>query len=152
MSLVVRASQVADPAADLDVYVIDCTGKECRNPQTDSDPVGDEVVTVQNPAAGKWKVVVDGASVPSGSTTFSYLDVVFNPSYGAVNTSDVAEERKIGVQWAARTHTWLANALPAGREPFTAVLLQGHLSGGSTFGINLLDLGAATSVTSTHQR
>lgn len=152
-SLVVRVNQVADPGADLDVYVIDCTGKECRrNTQTDSDPIGDEIVTVDNPAAGKWKVVVDGANVPSGSTTFNYLDVVFNPTYGAVNTADLPEERKTGTQWSARAQTWLANPIPQGREPYAAVLLKGQLSGGTTFDLNLLELKAGSTATSTHQR
>jgi hypothetical protein len=147
-SLLVRATDVADAAADLDVYVFDCTGEECRNPQTDSDPVGDEIVTVQNPAAGKWKVVIDGASVPSGNTTFSYLDVVFNPSFGAVNTADLAKEHKTGEQWTAAMHTWLASALPAGRQPFTAVTLQGQLSGGVTFDFNLLEAVSTTATNS----
>ena len=151
-SLLVRAGEIADSDADLDLYVIDCTGKECRTPQTDSDPIGDEIVTVQNPAAGKWKVMVDGASVPSGSTTFAYLDVVFNPAYGAVASADIAKEHKTGEEWKAPTHTWLANALPEGRQPFAAVLLQGQLSGGVTFGINLLELGATGVVTSSSQR
>jgi hypothetical protein len=150
-SLLVRASDVADKAADLDVYVIDCSGKQCRAPQTDSDPIGDEIVTVQNPAAGKWKVVIDGASVPSGSTTFAYLDVVFNPVYGAVVTGDLPKEHKIGERWTAQAHTWLAGALPAGRQPFTAVQLQGALSGGVTFGFNIYELGTATAATSTSQ-
>jgi hypothetical protein len=152
-SLMVRVSGVSDPAADLDVYVFDCSGKECRRSgQTDSDPHGDEIVTIANPAAGKWKVVVDGASVPSGGTTFRYLDVVFNPSYGAVNTSDVPDERKTGAKWTAAAQTWLANPLPAGREPFAAVRLQGTLSGGSTFGIGILELGSLPGATGTGQR
>jgi hypothetical protein len=146
-ALMVRATEVADPAADLDVYVIDCSGKECRGTQTDSDPVSDEVVTVQNPAAGKWKVVIDGASVPSGSTTFAYTDVVFNPSFGSVMTADLTKEHKTGEQWTAQAHTWLAGALPAGRQPFAAVMLQGSLSGGVTFGFNILELGSGVGVT-----
>jgi len=151
-SLMVRADGVADPAADLDLYVIDCTGKECRNPQTDSDPVGDEIVSVQNPAAGKWKVVIDGASVPSGATTFAYLDVVFNPSYGAVISADLAKEHKVGEPWTAQAHAWIANAPPAGRQPFMAVWLQGQLQGGVTFAFNLMELGSTRGVSSSPQR
>jgi hypothetical protein len=152
-SLLVRASEIADQAADLDVYVLDCSGRECRTPQTDSDPLGDEGVTVQNPAAGKWKVVIDGASVPAGSTTFAYLDVVFNPSYGAVLSADLSKERKNGESWTAQAHTWLAGALPAGRQPFTAVQLQGTLNGGVSFGLNVFELKMTTGVsTSSLQR
>ncbi|HSL70914.1 MAG TPA: hypothetical protein VK864_11775, partial [Longimicrobiales bacterium] len=151
-SLLVRASNVSDPAADLDVYAIDCTGRQCRTRQTDSDPVGDEIVTIQNPAAGKWKVIVDAAHLPSGSASFDYADVVFNPSYGAVTTSDVAKEHKTGEPWTAKTHAWFANALPAGRQPFTAVLLQGSLGGGATFPLSVLELGSATAAASSQQR
>jgi Subtilase family len=151
-SLLVRAGDVADRAADIDVYLFDCTGKECRSPQTDSDPIGDEVVAVRNPSAGRWKVVIDGASVPSGSTTFAYLDVVFNPSYGAVIASDLPAEHKTGESWTAKAHTWLAGPLPAGRQPFTALLLQGQLSGGVMFDFNLMELGSPPGVSSSNER
>ncbi|MEX2285085.1 MAG: S8 family serine peptidase [Gemmatimonadota bacterium] len=139
-TLRVRVSNPSDPAADLDLYVFDCTGKECRNAVTDSDPLGDEVVSVQNPAAGKWKIVIDAASMPTGSTSFDYLDVVFNPSYGVVNSSDLPKERKSGDRWTAQTLTWLASTLPAGREPYPAIMLEGRLTGSVPFSINLLEL------------
>jgi hypothetical protein len=150
--LLVRASAVSDATADLDLYLIDCTGKECRNPRTDSDPVGDEIVTVQHPAAGRWKVVVDGASVPSGSVSFAYLDVVFNQSFGGVSTADLPRERTHGEEWTTRTHTWLAGALPAGREPYPAVLLQGRLPGNAMFDVSIVELVTARKLTSTQQR
>jgi hypothetical protein len=149
--LLVRASDVADANADLDVYVFDCSGKECRNPQTDSDPVGDEVVRVDNPAAGKWKVLIDGAAVPSGSTTFAYLDVVFNQSFGAVTTTDLPAERKAGVEWTTRTHAWLPGTLPPGRQPFPAVRLMGK-QGSATFELGMLELAASAATTSSQQR
>lgn len=151
-SLLVRASDFADAAADLDVYVFDCTGKECRNPQTDSDPVGAEVVTVQNPAVGKWKVVVDGSRVPSGSTTFSYLDAVFNPSWGATVAPDTATEHATGESWPAQVHTWLAGPLPAGRQPFAGVSLEGRLSAGVTFGLGFVELPAEKGADGSSQR
>jgi hypothetical protein len=150
-ALLVKATEVVDTGADLDLYLLDCTGKECRNPQTDSDPLGDEVVTAQNPAAGKWKVVIDAATVPSGSTTFAYADVIFSPAFGVVSTSDVPGERKVGELWSTQTHTWLAGTMPAGREAFPAVLLQGHLSGNVPFGLGLLELLPPLSVTSTQR-
>ena len=79
-----RAAKPSDGNADLDIYVYDCTGKECKAAGYDADPFGDETVTVQESGrAGKWKVVVDAASVPSGRTSYDYLDVVFNQSFGA---------------------------------------------------------------------
>ncbi|HUF51818.1 MAG TPA: S8 family serine peptidase [Longimicrobiales bacterium] len=150
--LLVRAGDVSDAAADLDVYVFDCTGRECRSPRTDSDPFGDEVITIANPAAGKWKVVVDGASVPSGSTRFAYLDAIFNPSYGAVATIDLPGERKSGDEWTTQTHRWLAGGLPAGREPYPAVLLQGRMPGNLLFDLGVVELAKAGRVTNPQQR
>ena len=51
-ALVARAFNPSDPDADIDVYVFDCTDEECVGAQADADPVGDELVVVQNPAAG----------------------------------------------------------------------------------------------------
>jgi hypothetical protein len=152
--LIVKAANATDAKADLDVFVFDCTGRTgcSRNGQTDSDPNGDEIVTIQNPAAGKWKVVIDAASVPSGSTAFDYLDVVFNPSYGMVSSADVPKERKVGEQWSTQAHTWFANALPAGRVPFQALLLQGQLSGNVPFSINLMELTAPRAGVSSQQQ
>jgi hypothetical protein len=151
-SLLVRVGDTSDPLADLDVYVLNCTGEECRMAETDSDPLGDEVVTVQNPAAGKWKVIVDGAHVPAGRTAFSYLDVIFNPAFGAVNSADVAKEHKAGEPWTAVTHTWIAGGFPAGREPFAAVRLEGELSAGTRFPLGLLELGGAETLQQGAQR
>jgi hypothetical protein len=139
-ALHVRVSDVADAAADLDLYVIDCTGDECRGTQSDGDPTGDEIVTISNPSKGLWKVVIDAASVPAGSTTFAYIDVLFNPSFGAVATADVSAERKRDAEWSAAANTWLAGALPEGREPFAGLMLQGR-QGSANFDIKLIEVG-----------
>jgi hypothetical protein len=139
-SLVVRVSDVADPGADIDVYVLDCSGDECRTAQSDSDPVGDEIVTVSNPSAGKWKVVIDGARVPSGSTTLSYLDVVFNPAFGAVTSADIMADREMGANWSAPVNTWIAGVMPAGRQPFAALAVQMEISG-SKIGVGMVEVG-----------
>lgn len=150
-TLLVRAANPSDPAADLDLYVFDCTGRECRNAITDSDPLGDEVVTVQNPAAGKWKIWIDAASVPSATITFDYLDVVFNPSFGGVSSADLPRERRPGQQWTAQTHTWLASGLSGSRVPYPALLLQGQLTGAVPFSITLMELIPQKGVTSSQR-
>src|SRR6185503_6438080 len=107
-TLLVRAGKPSDASADLDVFVYDCTGKECRAAGTDSDPQGDETVTVQNPAAGKWKIVVDASSVPSGSTSYDYLDIVFNQAFGIVGVTDQPAKRPDGARWTAKANVWTA--------------------------------------------
>jgi len=125
-ALLARAFQVADPGADLDLYVFDCTGELCRGARVDADPVGDEWVLVSNPAPGAWKIVVDAPTVPEGRTQFQYLDAVFNPSYGTLAVADLPQERPKGARWTARGQAWLAPAAhDAGRQPMVAVRVEG---------------------------
>jgi hypothetical protein len=143
MALLVRASSPSDPTADIDVYVFDCTGEECRGARADADPVGDESVIVEDPAAGKWKIVVDAPTVPAGSTTYEYLDVVFNPAYGTVNTTDLPQERSEGARWTAKVHSWIAAAAHAeGRVPYAALRVQGQPEQGGPYMVSLHGLAA----------
>ena len=112
--------------ADLDVYVFDCTGDACSAVRVDGDPVGDESVVVHDPAAGMWKVVVDGASVPGDEVGYVYLDVVLNPAYGSVSVIDMPQERASGARWTTTAQGWAAQAAHAtGRRPYLAVVVQG---------------------------
>jgi hypothetical protein len=140
-ALFARVTELSDPDADLDVFVFDCTGDECRAARTDGDPFGDETVFVENPAAGKWKIVVDAASVPTGDTYYRYLDVAFNPSYGTVGVADLPQERTVGARWTAKAHTWIAPAAhEAGRVPYVAVMVLGNQSGADPFLVTLQEL------------
>ena len=42
-----------------------------------ADGDSEESVTIANPAAGAWRVTVDGFAVPQGTTTYKYIDVFF---------------------------------------------------------------------------
>jgi hypothetical protein len=142
MALVVRAFEPSDPGADIDVYLFNCTDDECEAATADADPVGDEFVVIQNPAAGTWKIVVDAASVPSGSTTYEYMDAVFNPAYGMVNTADLPQERNEGARWTAKVHKWIAPAAyESGRTPYAALLVRGQAGDGTSFWVGLHELG-----------
>lgn len=145
-ALLARAFDAADPEADLDVYLFDCTNEEgeCRAARVDGDPEGDETALVLNPSAGMWKIVVDGASVPSGHTEFEYLDAVFNPAYGMVSTTDFPQERASGARWMAKAHTWLAPAVHGeGRRPWAALRVEGQTGGGGAFLVDLEGLEGA---------
>ena len=142
-ALLVQLGHQSDAGADLDISVFNCTDEEegCRAAKVDGDPVGDERVLVTDPAAGTWKVVVDAFHVPSGTTSVGYMDAVFNPAYGAVNTTDGPQERKGGDRWLARVGTWLGHgAYEAGRRPFPALLIEGEASG-ERFPVALVGLG-----------
>ena len=75
----------SDAAADLDLFVYQCTDPSCavkteRGRSADGD--SEESVTIPNPAAGTWQVLIDGFAVPSGSTTYNYVDVFANAGAG----------------------------------------------------------------------
>ncbi len=142
-ALLVRTMKTSDPEADLDVYLFDCTNDdgECRAARTDADPVGDEYVMVPNPSAGLWKIVVDAASVPTGQTTFEYMDVVLNSAYGMVGVVDLPQERDRNARWMAKAHIWLGGVPhEAGREPFAGLVVQGQAAGAAPFTVSLLEL------------
>jgi hypothetical protein len=73
-------------------------------------------VTINNPAAGLWRVLVDGFSIPAGTTTYNYVDVFFTSSpMGVVNVTDANALRPAGSSWDV-PGTVTANAAPeAGR-------------------------------------
>jgi hypothetical protein len=141
-TLMARASKPSDPNADIDLYIFDCSGKECKSAGVDADPVGDESVLVQNPAAGKWKIIVDAPSAPLGSTSYEYVDVVFNPSYGMSGVADLPTVHSVGTQWVAKGNIWVAEALPDGRLPYAALVIQGQPQGAGAerYVLNVLDL------------
>lgn len=140
-ALVARALRPSDPDADLDVYVFDGTGERVRAGGVDGDLVGDETVIVKNPAAGKWKIVVDAPTVPAGTTRYEYQDIVFNSLYGMVGVADLPQERGAGARWAAKANVWISAAARAsGRGPFAALLVQGQTKEGDTYLLNLSEL------------
>jgi hypothetical protein len=59
----------SDPAADLDLFVYNCTTGPCVLAGQSADGDSEESVTIANPAAGNWVVEVDGFAVPAGTTS-----------------------------------------------------------------------------------
>jgi subtilisin family serine protease len=74
----VAIGNVSDGAADLDLAVY--LGATRVGLAADGD--SEEAVSLPNPAAGTYRVVVDGYAVPSGSTEYDYLDVFLSPALG----------------------------------------------------------------------
>jgi subtilisin family serine protease len=102
----------SDPAADLDLFVFNCTTGTCVLAGQNADGDSEESVTINNPAAGTWVVLVDGFSVPAGTTTYNYLDVFTNPAFGSVSVTDANALRPAGASWTV-PGTVTANAAPA---------------------------------------
>jgi hypothetical protein len=64
----------SDPAADLDLFVYNCTSGTCVLAGQSADGDSVESVTINNPAAGNWEIRIDGFSVPAG-TQYNYVGV-----------------------------------------------------------------------------
>jgi hypothetical protein len=103
----------SDPAADLDLFVYQCpTPTTCVLKGQSADGDSEESVIVANPAAGEWKVVVDGFAVPAGTTTYNYVDVFVNSAFGSVSVTDADALRPAGASWTVPGSV-VANAAPA---------------------------------------
>jgi hypothetical protein len=115
----------SDPAADLDLYVYNCTTGTCVEAGRNADGDSEESVTIANPAKGQWKVRVDGFAIPAGTTEYDYIDVFFKrraatttppvsaiPPFGTINVTDANALRDIGATWSVPA-TVTANEAPA---------------------------------------
>lgn len=111
-SLRATIGSAADPGADLDLFVFNCTSGTCLLAGSSAGGSAEESVSIANPAAGAWMVLVDGFNVPSGSTTYSYIDVFGNPAFGTVSITDANALRASGASWVV-PGVVTANAGPA---------------------------------------
>jgi subtilisin family serine protease len=103
----------SDPGADLDLFVYNCTSGTCVLAGQNADGDSEESVTIANPAAGAWRVVVDGFAVPAGTTTYKYIDVFFTSSpFGTISITDANALRPAGSTWTV-PGTVTAHVAPA---------------------------------------
>lgn len=138
--LAARVSQAGGVPADLDLYLFNCTEKECIAARADGDAAGDESVAVQNPAAGKWKAVVDASRASTTGVAYAYEDIILNPAFGHVAVTDQPKERATGSTWSAGANAWVAGTLPEGRAPYAAVVLQAQPKDQVPFLVGLREL------------
>jgi subtilisin family serine protease len=123
-SLRATIGRPADPGADLDLVVYDCTSGTCDIAGVSADGDSEESVTIASPAAGAWRVEVIGYSVPSTTTAYDYIDVVTAPSYGEVALTDTDAVRATGSTWTV-PGTVTARAVPgSGRVLYGQVLVR----------------------------
>ncbi len=94
-SFTARIGNASDLGADLDLYVF--LGATRVGLSADGD--SEEAVTLNNPAAGTYRVVVDGYAVAAGGTEYDYRDSFSSPALGSLS--------------APSTPTFLANGATA---------------------------------------
>jgi hypothetical protein len=102
----------SDTGADLDLFVFRCN-PGCVQVGVSADGDSEESVTLNNPIPATYIVLVDGFDVPSGSTTYNYIDVFTkSPSHGSIAVTDANALRPAGSSWTV-PGTVTANEAPA---------------------------------------
>jgi len=108
-------SQPSDATADLDLYLYQVVkGVAVLRDSSTGDSV-DKNVQVDQPGAGQWKVVVDAFNVPSGATSYSYMDVFTHAAFGMIEIDDRPALRMTDAQWKVQPRISLG-AVPAGER------------------------------------
>ncbi|MEU6702960.1 S8 family serine peptidase [Streptomyces wuyuanensis] len=74
----------SDKGADLDLAVL----KDGRLVGQSADGDSEESVSLANPAAGTYTILVDGYAVAPGGTTYDYKDVYFSSALGTVKVDE----------------------------------------------------------------
>jgi hypothetical protein len=111
-SLTARIGNPSDQNADLDLFVLNAAGTVLGQA---ADGDSEEAVTINNPAAGTYTILIDGYAVPSGSTAYDYLDVFANTKFGTVAVTDASAPRAAGATWSAPAVVTAKDVPAAGR-------------------------------------
>ncbi|SER25387.1 pre-peptidase C-terminal domain-containing protein [Lentzea xinjiangensis] len=100
-SITATIGNTADQGADLDLALLDCTTGTCFVATSSADADSEESVTLTKPAAGLWRVQVEGYAVPQGTTAYDYFDVYTSAALGTLTVSDANAARAAGATWNA---------------------------------------------------
>jgi hypothetical protein len=111
----------SDPAADLDLFLFRCN-PTCVQVASNADGDSEESITLNNPIAAPYVVLVDGFDVPAGTTSYSYVDVFTKtPSFGSISVTDANALRPAGSSWTVPATVTANEAPSAGRVLFGTV-------------------------------
>lgn len=118
----VTTGNPADARADIDLFVYNCTSGSCVLAGASTSSSSNERVALTNPAAGLWRILVDGFSVPSGSTEYDLVDVYVGSFLGSIEATDTDAQRASGSTWSPTA------VLTAGAQPGAGRQLTGQLT------------------------
>jgi subtilisin family serine protease len=110
----VSIGNVSDAAADLDLTVLLNGVRVGQSADGDSE----ESVSIPNPAAGTYTIVIDGYAVPAGTTEYDYLDVYYSTALGAMTVPATPKALANGASTTITGSVTAAPAPPAGRSLF----------------------------------
>ncbi|MET0929307.1 MAG: S8 family serine peptidase, partial [Aeromicrobium sp.] len=114
-SLTATIGNTSDASADLDLTVLDENGEQVG---ISADGDSEESVTIESPAPGTYTVVVDGYSVPAGTTEYDYLDVFYSPSLGSLDVASQPIDLALGETATVTGALTAQAAAEAGRRVF----------------------------------
>ncbi|MEU0082742.1 S8 family serine peptidase [Streptomyces sp. NPDC006274] len=135
----VAIGATSDNGADLDLVVL----KDGAVVGQSADGDSEEAVSLIKPAAGTYTIVVDGYSVPAGTTEYDYRDVFFSSSLGTVKVdSNKSIKLANGASAQVSAEVLVSGAAPEGRQFFGEVqLLNGR---GTVAGAGSVVIGKVT--------
>ncbi len=114
-SFTVRTGAASDPQADIDIFVFLCN-PNCVQKGSGTTATSVEQVTLANPEAGSYKILVDGFSVPAGSTDYDLVDSYTSASLGSLTSSDTNALRPTGSSYDASATLTVLGQPGAGRQ------------------------------------
>lgn len=104
--------------ADVDLYLYFCA-KQCELKAFSARRGVEEKVTVAQPKSGRWKVVIDPVTIPTGTLTFDYTDVFTHPAFGSL--IPLKADTSLGTAGNAETEmTVRVDAQPVGNRRLVA--------------------------------
>ncbi len=110
-----------DLRADLDLFVFDCSTGTCIQRGSGTSASFVERVSINNPAAGLWRILVDGFSVPEGSTSYDLIDTYISAGLGSLTSADADADHPSGSSWTP-TGTLTVNGQPGAGRKITGTL------------------------------
>ncbi|WFE33748.1 S8 family serine peptidase [Micromonospora sp. WMMD975] len=133
-----RIGNTSDLGADLDLFVFRGATEVGRSADGDSE----EAVTLTNPVAGTYRVVIDGYAVAAGGTAYDYRDSFASPALGSLAAPNTPLSLANG---ATATLTGSVTALSTsstGRELYgdmAVTTVEGAVVGRGSVEINAVD-------------
>jgi subtilisin family serine protease len=122
----VRTLNPSDPRADIDLVVFRCTAPNVCTTVVGSSgsSTSNENVTVNNPPAATYRILLDGFSIPEGTSEVDLIDTYASAALGSITSSDANADHSSGTSWSP-TATLTVNGQPgAGRQIVGTVSIQ----------------------------
>jgi hypothetical protein len=117
----VRTLNPSDARADIDLVLFNCTTGTCVVAASSGGGSSVEQVSVNNPAAGLWRIRIDGFAVPAGTTDYDLIDTYLSAALGSLVATDSNAAHPSGSSWAPSA-TLTVTGLPGAGRKITGTL------------------------------